>query len=139
MSDTVQPAERDETPYDRTSGPIHHWFGLSYSNYQVLPRVLMQSMPVEWQRRMVTCLEELHDAFSHIEHAPGYKVDPVDWHYPEDLSSQQCEALGITCDEQTGEYFDAVGNVLQGSSVPVPAVEPLPHYRRGYVEPRGKS
>jgi hypothetical protein len=128
-----------EQLYERTQGPVHLWFELSYSNYQVLPRVLMQSMPLEWQERMVTCLQEMREAFRHVEQAPGYKVEPVDWQYPEDLGTSQREARGIAYDEKTGEYFDDVGNVLQGCSVPVPAREPLPHYRRGYVEPREAS
>ena len=37
---------------------IHDWFGLSYASYLVLPRVLMQEMPKEWQEKMVSLLEE---------------------------------------------------------------------------------
>lgn len=48
---------------DRThsedSEPIHAWFELSYSNYLCLPRSVLQSMPGEWQRRFVACLEEM--------------------------------------------------------------------------------
>lgn len=123
-----------DTAWNRTNGPIHGWFELTYSSYQVLPRVLMQSMPLEWQERMVACLEEMRKSFAHIEQAPGYKVEPVDWEYPEDLGDTQREALGITR-EDDGYFYDALGNVLQGPSVPVPAREPLPHYRHGYVEP----
>ena len=39
--------------------PIHSWFELSYSNYLVLPRLALQSMPAEWQHTFVACLEEL--------------------------------------------------------------------------------
>jgi hypothetical protein len=41
--------------------PIHHWFELTYSNYLVLPRSILQSMPQDWQARFVRCLEELRD------------------------------------------------------------------------------
>ncbi len=41
--------------------PIHLWFGLSYSSYLVLPRSILQAMPIEWQRRMVACLEEIRE------------------------------------------------------------------------------
>jgi hypothetical protein len=128
-----------EAIHDRTSGPVHGWFELTYSNYLVLPRVLMQSMPVEWQERMVACLEEVREAFRDVEQAPGYKVESVEWEYPEDLGTSQREALGIAYNEDADEYYDAVGNVVQGCSVPVPAREPLPHYRHGYVEPRDES
>jgi hypothetical protein len=43
--------------------PIHEWFELSYANYLVLPRSLLQSMPVEWQERMVSLLNEMDRAF----------------------------------------------------------------------------
>jgi hypothetical protein len=103
----------------------------------------MQSMPIEWQERMVLCLEQIREAYRDVGQAPGYKVDPVDWNYPEDLGYDQRKALGITREGEEdddgegdlGDYYDAAGNVLQGCSVPVPAREPLPHYRRGFVEP----
>ena len=47
--------------------PIHGWFQLSYSHYLVLPRSALQSMPVEWQRRLVACLEEMHSALGDLE------------------------------------------------------------------------
>jgi len=43
--------------------PIHSWFGLSYANYLVLHRSLLQEMPVGWQRRMVALLDEFWDTF----------------------------------------------------------------------------
>ena len=39
--------------------PIHEWFSLSYASYLTIPRSVLQSMPVEWQRRMVELLEEM--------------------------------------------------------------------------------
>lgn len=41
------------------SDRIHEWFGLSYANYLVIQRTFLQSMPDEWQDRLVKCLEEL--------------------------------------------------------------------------------
>lgn len=40
---------------------IHTWFNLSYANYLTIPRSVLQSMPDEWQRRFVKCLEELNE------------------------------------------------------------------------------
>ena len=40
-----------------TQEPIHEFFELSYAHYLVLPRSLLQSMPVEWQKRFVECLD----------------------------------------------------------------------------------
>lgn len=51
----------------RTDGPIHGYFGLTYSNYLVLHRSLMQSMPVEWQERAVAVFEELRSAFDGVK------------------------------------------------------------------------
>lgn len=138
-------ASQEHTYVDVTSGPIHGWFGLTYASYLVQPRVLLQSMPIEWQERMVACLEELDAAFAHVERAPGYEVTPCDWVSPEDLTTAQMELLGIThdpVDEDNPDgsdyvYHDRAGNELDscGDRQPVPATEALPHYRRGYVEP----
>lgn len=38
--------------------PIHHWFGLTYASYLVLPRSVLQAMPPEWQGRLVALLDE---------------------------------------------------------------------------------
>jgi len=54
--------------------PIHNWFGLTYSNYLVLPRTALQSMPREWQRRFVDCLEELDAALGHHFDSADYTV-----------------------------------------------------------------
>lgn len=41
---------------------IHNWFGLSYAQYLTIPRSVLQSMPDEWQERLVQCLQELDAA-----------------------------------------------------------------------------
>lgn len=49
--------------YDgRHDAAIHQWFELSYAHYLVLPRSLLQAMPVEWQERFVACLNEMRAA-----------------------------------------------------------------------------
>lgn len=61
--------------YDgRLDGPVHGWFGLTYSNYLVLPRSLMQAMPVEWQERFVQCLNEMKEATWELEIKDKYTV-----------------------------------------------------------------
>ena len=37
---------------------IHTWFGLSYSAYLVIPRLMLESMSKEWQYKFVEFLEE---------------------------------------------------------------------------------
>lgn len=57
---------------------IHTWFSLSYANYLVLPRALLQSMPDEWQERFVACLDELEAAARDVPQAYGYRVMAID-------------------------------------------------------------
>jgi hypothetical protein len=40
---------------------IHHYFGLSYAQYLVLPRTVLQSMPLFWQRELVQLLQKLDE------------------------------------------------------------------------------
>lgn len=132
-------------PDDRLDGPVHTWFGLSYSNYQVLPRTLMQSMPVQWQERMVACLEELHAAFAHIEQPDTYQVQPARECEYGDLSEADMKHLKVTADWDQDEpwpdrYYDADGNERgPDDRLLVPSGDdPIPHYNRGrtYIEPR---
>lgn len=62
----------------REEGAIHLWFGLTYANYLVLPRTLLQSMPLAWQERFVGCLGELEAAFGHVDQANQYMVRAKD-------------------------------------------------------------
>lgn len=54
--------------------PIHGWFELTYSSYLVLPRSLLQSMPQEWQAKLVTLLEDLEQSFDTSEFVSEYQV-----------------------------------------------------------------
>lgn len=63
------------------SQDIHTWFGLTYANFLVLPRAVLQSMPEEWQERFVACLQELDETMGgspDYETPPGYRVQPTD-------------------------------------------------------------
>jgi len=42
---------------------IHDHFGLTYANYMVLPRSILQSMPYSWQERFVELIDELDEHF----------------------------------------------------------------------------
>jgi hypothetical protein len=44
-----------------TQTPIHDFFGLSYANYLVLPRTLLQSCSVKAQKALCTALEMIAD------------------------------------------------------------------------------
>lgn len=67
--------------------PIHDWFELSYAQYLTIPRSVLQSMPIKWQKKFVKCLEELDDSIEwrpeegrywvQLKDAKGrYKQDP---------------------------------------------------------------
>lgn len=128
-------------PRDVGIEAVHGWFGLSYANYLVLPRTLMQSMPDDWQARMVACLTEMHAAFRHVQHADTYKVDAAEFRDVCELSEQERVWLGYSCDESDGvtaNYYDPAGDEIEPwEQVPVPTADPVPHYSRGrtYIAP----
>lgn len=65
---------RQELRSDPHGEDVHGFFELSYASYLVLPRSLMQSMPGEWQERMVACLEEMDAHFDEDVKAPSWWV-----------------------------------------------------------------
>lgn len=101
-------AERDRS--------IHEFFNLTYSNYLVLHRSLLQSMPLEWQHKFVRLVEELNDEFDHVETAQCYKVQAaveadLDSGYTvEELAQHgvRVESIGPEpdMDEEPDEYDD---------------------------------
>jgi hypothetical protein len=121
-----------------TDRDISSYFGLSYSNFLVLHRVELEHMPEEWQHRFVTMLEELNDAYDHLEHPEGYNVYPCRWVLVEDLTEADCEATGVEVvhSEESTTYYSREANELDPQQrVPVPVRDPIPHYRHGRVEP----
>lgn len=141
---TNRPTAPDDHFDDR---PIHRYFGLSYANYLVLHRTLMQSMPADWQQRMVACLEELDAAFDHVDRAPAYEVTPGEEFYFSDLADAEMTKLGVTVveteEDEDGETWP-ISYLYRGEEYEpsdqflVPMADPVPHYSRGrtYVEPR---
>jgi hypothetical protein len=63
--------------YEIDDEPIHLFFGLSYSNYLVIQRSLLQSMPVEWQRKFVKLLEEMNEHFGYRDNG-SFRVNRID-------------------------------------------------------------
>ncbi|MFJ5644097.1 hypothetical protein [Streptomyces sp. NPDC093223] len=151
---TNQPTETDA---------IHRQFGLTYANYLVMPRTLLQSMDDAWQTEFVALLRRFNEAFAHVPQAKGYKVEAATEHEVSELDEQQRAQLGITEDwyrgetppegltdagllEWEAEHEDPEGPVYYrdgqeidgGELVMLPAVDPVPHYQRGrtYIEPK---
>lgn len=48
---------------ETSNAPIHLWFELSYAQYLTVPRLVMESMPIEWQRKMAVLLDEMDNTF----------------------------------------------------------------------------
>ncbi len=42
---------------------VHTWFGLSYASWLTVPRIVLQSMPLEWQHQFVNLLNEMNNTF----------------------------------------------------------------------------
>jgi len=62
----VLPTDADapppDAPHERLNGPIHEWFSLSRCTHLVMPRTLLQGMPVAWQRKLTDLLREFDEA-----------------------------------------------------------------------------
>ncbi|MCW6003927.1 hypothetical protein K1W54_04925 [Micromonospora sp. CPCC 205371] len=143
---TISPDERRA----RLDGPIHSFFGLSYSNYLVLHRTLMQSMPVEWQERAVALFRDLDAAFEHVEQAEAYEVTAATECEYSDLSDADMRQLGVTQPDEPADehderwerrYYDRDGNehdACDRALVPRLGGDPIPHYNRGrtFIEPQ---
>lgn len=136
----------DTTDLDHEA--IHGFFGLSYSNYLVLHRTLMQSMPAEWQARAVAVFEELDAAYAHIERPDYFIVTPATECEYSDLNDADMRELGVTRGDADDEgedaeerYYDRDGNEhepWERMLVPAKSGDPVPHYNRGrtHIEPR---
>lgn len=56
-----QDMETPLTPVESGTERMHTWWELSYSNYLTIPRLIIQSMPDDWQGRFCDMLDEAHD------------------------------------------------------------------------------
>jgi hypothetical protein len=144
---TVPMGDRPYPPDGRLDGPVHQHFGLSYANYLVLPRTLLQSMPEAWQARFVAMLGELAEAFDHVEQAQCYKVTPGVEREVWELTDSERSYLGITApdapdgdgEDRPNVFYDRDGNEMEPwYRVVWPQADPVPHYNRGrtYISPR---
>ena len=51
----------DEVITSISDTPVWTRFGLSYASYAVFPRIALCSMPIEWQEKFVSLLDEMID------------------------------------------------------------------------------
>ena len=67
----------NENAIIQSDGEIHNWFGLSYASHLVLPRSVLQSMPLEWQEKFVEMIKEISKELE-VEDMPEYRVNAID-------------------------------------------------------------
>jgi hypothetical protein len=53
----------EECPYCERicESPVHDAFGLTYSSYFCVPRMVLEAMPIAWQHKFVALVEQLPD------------------------------------------------------------------------------
>lgn len=138
--------------YELDQRDIHTYFGLSYSNYLVLHRTLLQSMPTDWQHRFVALLDELTRAFEHVDQPEYYRVQASYVRSVEDMTAAERALTGydkhIFADEDYGPelagvvFCDPQGFEVDNPDVhrvAIPTGDPVPHYDRGraVIQPAG--
>ena len=137
-------AELEQRVQDRTAPDdgedVHTYFGLSYANYLVLPRTLLQSMSEAWQHQFVGLVNELHDAFEHVKQAPTYQVLAGRTIQLDEMTESELHAAGISVEgddedgpgSETRYHRQSDGAELTGNDYGfVPGQDPVPHYNRG--------
>jgi hypothetical protein len=84
---------------------VHGWFELTYAQYLTVPRSLLETMPQEWQRRFVQCLQELDQTFDWRPKSGRYwvalkdgqgkmRADPFrEYRHPDRLAINQARRL----------------------------------------------
>jgi hypothetical protein len=135
---TTETEAKTEEPYERTTGPVHAKFGLTYANFLVIHRAHLQSMPLPWQRQFVDLLEDLDAAYPDLD-STEFEVRTVRDAYVEELTEDELALLGITRDDGENEtaYTGKDGTEMRAglSHVGIPVPDPIPHYRHAYLPP----
>lgn len=122
---------------------IHTWFSLTYANYLVLPRSVLQSMPEEWQHRFTAIVDEAQAAFAHLDW-PAYTVRALKREREFITPYQDCEECDgegtvpdgaeftecATCGGG-GEIEESEGQRYETDDEAGYRNDPIPHYNRG--------
>ena len=98
--------------------PVHGFFGLSYNPYLVVPRSILQHMPLDWQREFVKLLEEL-----------GQTEAGKEWNSHNYLVQRTCPETDVLIYE---EFWDHYANDEEDEYMPTPPKfipDPLKDYR----------
>jgi hypothetical protein len=131
---TPDPIPRPAGP-PASSAPLHDYFNTprpgTDAGYVVLPRSLMEAMPLPWQQHMTYLLSELHQAFSHVAW-PIYRVQPSRHEKLVDLDEEQLAEVGYLVEiDADGEvvYRDRTGRLVgkpADTTVLVSCLDPIP-------------
>lgn len=98
---------------------IHDYFGLTYAQYLVIPRTVLQSMPDEWQTQFVELLGELGETYEWPENlSHSYRVT---LHHPD---------LGIFEDAKRADNEEEADDLYE-QAWGEPLRDPLADYERG--------
>ena len=130
----------DENRFDHDG--IHTYFGLSYANYLVVNRSLLQSMPDDWQKKFCNLLSEFSDEMGWaMELQPAINVQILK-RAPEMIEDREdCETCGgegtdpededEPCPECDGECsFEGEERYETAEEVGI-ITDPVAHYERG--------
>ncbi len=131
---TPDPIPRPAGP-PASSAPLRDYFATTKpgtdAGYVVLPRSLVEAMPLPWQQHMTYLLSEFHQAFSHVTW-PVYRVQPSRHEHLTDLDEEQLAEVGYVVEiDQDGElvYRDRAGRVVARpaeTTVLVSCLDPIP-------------
>jgi hypothetical protein len=104
-------------------------------SYVVLPRSLVENMPLVWQQQFTAMLAEFHQAAGHLQW-PVYRVVPSKWERLTDLDEEQLAEVGCIVEIDTdGElvYRERNGRRIanpEQTTVLVSCPDPLPGEHR---------
>jgi hypothetical protein len=114
-------------------------------NYVVLPKSMVEAMPLPWQNAMVQILQEVHPAFAHLNW-PEYRVVPSRREKLVNLDEEQLAEVGYLVEiDVDGElvYRERTGRRIDNpeeTEVLVSVMDPLPGDHRNANQdtpPRG--
>jgi hypothetical protein len=120
---TPDPIPRPAGP-PASSAPLQDYLATARpgadANYVVLPRSLVEAMPLPWQQHLTYLLAEFHQAFAHVPW-PIYRVQPSRHEQLTDLDEEQLAEAGYLVEiDPDGElvYRDRSGRVVERPAAP---------------------
>lgn len=142
---TMYPPE----PMHRPASPLHEYLRVPHpgtsANYVVLPKSLVEAMPLPWQNAVAQILQEFHQAFAHLDW-PEYRVVPSRKEKLVNLDEEQLAEVGYLVEiDVDGElvYRERSGRRIDNpeeTEVLVSVMDPIPgEYRNANQDtpPRG--